>query len=198
MTSLTKSHDGALNHIDELFCIAYIKHFEQGIAWEEATGKTSKYAGQNGHKRLQKPVVQARLRELAGQKLEKHDAGAERLMNELVSIAFLDPDDYMTINPYGEPEIDLAKCTPDIRRLLKIKFGIGLSKDGDKIRTYQVEAYDKMDAIEKLLKIHQLYRGEDVTQNNQAIHVNVNFPLPGTGWRNNTPEESEPIDAEDL
>lgn len=198
MTSPTKSHDGTLNHQDEIFAITYLKTFDQGASWLEATGGNPKYASQNGNKWLKKPVIQERLKELAAQKLEQHNAGADRLMQELAGIAFLDPDSYMTVNDDGEPEIDLTKCTPEVRRLLKIKFGIGVTKDGDKVRTYQVESYDKMDAIEKLLKIHQLYKGEDLTQRNQMIQVNVNFPLPGGGWRGDQSKQPEPIDAEDI
>jgi hypothetical protein len=185
---------------EELFIVSYLTHFDAGKAYLACTpGGNPKTARQNGYKILQRPDVKNRLKERAGALIEKSNVESERLIEELERIAFLDPGDFFEVSSNGEPELNLTKLTPEIRRLLKIKFGIGVTKDGDKVRTYQVETYDKMEAIEKLLKLHQLYRADDSSKQPMAIQVNVNIPIPGQSWRSNQTAGPEPIDAdEDL
>ena len=196
MGTLTKQNDGSANTQDEIFALAYIKTFDPAAAWLQAVPDGNpKYAAQNGHKWLKKPVVRARLQELAGDKIEQHNVHADRLIAELEGIAFLDPMDFMEIVD-GEPVLDLTTITPEKRRLLEIEFGIGVTKVGDRVRTYKVKPRDKMEAIEKLLKIHQLYKGEDLSKQPVAIQVNVNFPVPGQHWQQNGPDTGDDIDAE--
>ena len=196
MGTLTKQNDGSANTQDEIFALAYIKTFDPAASWLEAVPDGNpKYATQNGAKWLKKPVVRARLQELAAQKIEQHNVQADKLIAELEGIAFLDPMDFMEIVD-GEPVLDLTTITPEKRRLLDIEFGIGVTKDGDRVRTYKVKPRDKMDAIDKLLKIHQLYKGEDLQKQPVAIQVNVNFPIPGQHWQQNGPGHRDDIDAE--
>lgn len=199
MTSLTKSRDGTTSKKDELFVLSYLTHFDAGQAWLDVTPKGSKKtANSNGWKWLQKPSIRKLLQKMAADKIKKANVEADRLIEELERIAFLDPAEFMTIEDDGQPSLDLTAITPENRRLMQIEFGIGVSKDGDRIRTYKVKPHDKMEAIEKLLKLHQLYKGEDLQKQNTAIQVNVNFPLPGQQWRNNTPDQSDVIDSEDV
>ena len=198
MDSLTRQPDAPLqNPKDEQFVLSYLTLFDAGKAYLACTPNGNpKTARQQGYKLLQRPEVRARLQFLAGQKLESANAQADRLIAELERIAFLDPIEFMEVDAEGEPVLDLTAITPENRRLLKVKFGIGVSKDGDRIRTYQVEPHDKMEAMEKLLKLHQLYKGEDLQKQPMAIQVNVNIPIPGQSWRRNQASEPEPIEAD--
>ncbi|MCD8571352.1 MAG: terminase small subunit [Alphaproteobacteria bacterium] len=196
---MTKSHDGAATTQDEIFALAYIKTFDPAAAWLEAVPDgNKKYAIQNGSKWLKKPVIRERLRHLAAQKIEKADVEADKLIAELERIAFLDPAEFMEVDEDGEPVLNLTSLTPENRRLLNIEFGIGVSKDGDRIRTYKVKAHDKMEAIEKLLKLHQLYKADDLQRQPMAIQVNVNIPLPGSQWRVDQAHQTDVIDPEDI
>jgi hypothetical protein len=197
MKSLTNSN---VNLKEEIFALAYIKDLDATKAWIAANpDKGKKYASGQGYKWLNRPFVKKRLQQLAKQKLEEANAGTERILADLERIAFFDPACIMQVDQNGEPHIDLTKLTPEIRRCLKFKFGSSVTKDGDRVPIYQAEPYDKMDAIEKLLKIHQLYRGEDLTNKQPTgITVNVNFPLPGGGWRDNQAHIPDVIDAEEV
>lgn len=198
MGSLTRQPDAPLdNPKDELFVLTYLATFDAGKSYLEVTPNgNKKLSRQHGYKMLQRADIKARLQFLAGQKLEQNNAQADRLIAELERIAFLDPIEFMEVDAEGEPVLDLTAITPENRRLLKVKFGIGVSKDGDRIRTYQVEPHDKMEAMEKLLKLHQLYKGEDLQKQPMAIQVNVNIPIPGQSWRRNQASEPEPIEAD--
>lgn len=196
---MTKSHDGVPNTQDVLFAYEYLKSFDAGTAWLAVVPDGNKnQASKNGWKWLQKPAIKKILSELAEKKIHQADVGAERLIQELERIATLDPIEFMEVDADGEPVLDLTKITPENRRLLNIEFGIGVSKDGERIRTYKVKAHDKMEAMEKLLRLHQLYKGEDPQKQPMAIQVNVNFPLPGSNWRNTATEASDHSDSEDV
>lgn len=196
---MTKSHDGTANTQDELFCLEYLKHFDAGKAWLAVSAKGNpKTAAANGWKWLQKPAVRNRLQELAAIKIDNANIAADRIIGELERLVFLDPWEFTEIDESGEPVLDLTAMTPENRRLLDIEFGIGVTKDGDRVRTYKVKPRDRDAAIEKLLKIHQLYKGEDLHKQPMAIQVNVNFPLPGDKWRNNQADQPDDINAEDL
>jgi len=199
MGSLTRQPDAPLdNPKDEHFVLAYLTLFDAGKAYLECTPKGNpKTARQNGYNLLKRADIKARLQFLAKQKLEDNNAHADRLIAELERIAFLDPIEFMEIVD-GEPVIDLTRMTPENRRLLDIEFGIGVTKDGDRVRTYKVKPRDKMEAIEKLLKIHQLYKGEDLQKQPMAIQVNVNIPIPGQSWRRNQANQPDTVDAEEV
>ena len=204
MTSLTKSPDkpapldNAETIREELFARKYLQTFDAATAWLAITPTgNKKYAIQNGAKWLKKPTVKALLQKLAAIQLAKADNAAERLIQELERLVYLDPMDFMEIVD-GEPVLDLTTITADKRRLLDIEFGIGVTKDGDRVRTYKVKPRDRDEAIDKLLKIHQLYKGEDLQKQPTAIQVNVNFPLPASGWRNDQADRPDDIDPEDV
>ena len=205
MTSLTKSPDqpAALDTAEtireELFARKYLETFDAAESWLAISPDSNpKYAVQNGAKWLKKPTVKTILQKLAAVQIAKADVAADRLVAELERLVFLDPWDFLEVNGEGEPHLDLTKITEENRRLLDIEFGTGVTKDGDRVRTYKVKPRDRDEAIDKLLKIHQLYKGEDLQKQPMAIQVNVNFPLPASNWRNNQAEQPDDIDPEDV
>lgn len=196
-TSLTKSPDEPLaNARDELFCQSYLVTFDAKKSYLETTPQGNpKTAAAIAYKMLQREDIKARCQQLAQKHIEKTGALADRLYAELEAIAFLDPMDFLTIDETnGEPILDLSAINKESLRCLDIEFGIGVTKDGDRIRTYKVKPHNKMDAIEKLLKLHQLYKGGDAEKQPLGIQVNVNFPIPASAWRNNQ-TAPEDIDA---
>lgn len=183
----------------QLFAIKYVETLDPAAAWIAASPNADpKNATQNGHKWLKKFHVRVILQKLAEKRIAEANVGADRLITELERLVFLDPMDYMEVDSEGAPVLDLSSITPESRRLLEIEFGIGVTKDGDRIRTYKVKTRDRDAAIDKLLKIHQLYKGDDLQKQPTAIQVNVNFPLPASNWRDNQADESDVIDAEDV
>ena len=198
MASKTKLPEIADAQI-EVFISAYLACFDAGKAYTDMKPTANpKTARQSGYQMLQRPAVKKRLQELTAQRIERHNVESDRLIAELERIAFFDPDQIFEVDEQGEPVLDLTALTPENRRLLKIEFGVGVTKDGDRVRTYKVQPHDKMEAVEKLLKLHQLYKGEDLDKQPAAIVVNVNIPIPGQSWRNNQAQQSEPIEHEDV
>jgi len=205
----TKSPNGGIDYSkslinarDEMFCQAYIETFNASEAYLAAfkDGKKSS-AAVMGCKILKRPDIIERLRYLSAKHVEKQEERTQNLIEHLYDIASLDPIIYSEINEEGEPVIDLGKIlelTPRQRSLLKIEFGVGLTKDGERIKTYKVTPHDKMDAIEKILKLHQLYKGEDLSKQPMAIQVNVNVPIPGQSWRNNSEQTDQLSDSEQF
>lgn len=206
MTSVTKSAnpppaplDNAEAIREELFARKYLETFDAADAWLAISPDSNpKYAVQNGAKWLKKPTVKVILQKLAAVQIAKADVAADRLVAELERLVFLDPWDFLEVDERGEPHLDLTTITPEKRRLLDIEFGIGVTKDGDRVRTYKVKPRDRDAAVDKLLKIHQLYKGEDLQKQPMAIQVNVNFPLPASNWRDDKADSADDIDPEDV
>lgn len=187
----TKSHDyskALINARDEMFCQAYLTTFSATKSYMIAFDSTNeRSASVSGSKILKREDIVGRLQFLSAQHVQKQETAAKNIINHLYDVAFLDPLQYCEIDTMGEPVIDLNRLmelTPQQRSLLKIEFGVGLTKDGDRIRTYKVSPHDKMDAIEKLLKLHQLYKPEELNKKPMAIQVNIHVPVAGQHWRN--------------
>lgn len=201
MTLMTKRNDGQITDRDKLFCQFYIQTYDCSDAWRKSNPEGNhKYAAQYGAKVLKRPVVMAYLQEIAQQKLDQAEVETSRLVNDLMGIVNLNPMDIMEVDEDGTPRLDLsvAKQKPEIMRLLKISFGIGVSKDGDRIPTYKVESYDKLDAIDKLIKLQQIARGGIGEQTQRPITVNVTFPIAGQYRQQSQPAVTDFIDAEDI
>jgi len=192
----------SISEVDEdFFCQSYLTNFDASASFLAVKPESDpKYSRQNGWKLFHRPSVQVKLRELARQKLEKADVDSDKLINELKQIAFLDPQKVMDIDKDGFPVLNLNKCKehPEILRNMDIQFGVSVTKTGKKVHTYSAKQYDKMEAIDKLLKIAQLYKGEELNHAAASIIVNVNIPLPGANWRNNAAATTEVADAEEL
>lgn len=156
--------------------------------------KSSAYS--QGTRFLQQPAVQARLNEVMAAQIQDVEVKVNDLIRETLQQAFFNPAEYMKIDDDGRPVIDLTKCfdKPDVMRLLNIEFGVSVTKDGDKIHTYKVTPRDKDAAMERLFKLKRLYLGGEDAGNGRPITVNVNFPVPASGWRNAPPV----IDADDA
>ena len=204
----TKSPNGLIDYSkplinarDEMFCQSYLETFNAGDAYLAAfkDGKKTS-AAVIGSKILKRPDIIARLQCLSAKHVQRQEEKNKELFDHLYDIAFLDPLLCSEIDANGEPVIDLGKLlelSPQQRSLLKIEYGVGFS-EGRKIKTYKVTPKDSMDAIEKLLKLHQLYKGEDLSKQPMAIQVNVNVPIPGQHWRNNAEQTDQLSDSEQL
>lgn len=84
-----RDHEG-LTAKQRQFCLEYLVDMNATKAAERAgySKRTAKYIG---HENLQRPAVQALLRELQAEREERTKVDADRVLLELARIAFLDP-----------------------------------------------------------------------------------------------------------
>jgi len=199
MTSLTRPNDDCLTEKERLACEEYLKCFEYTKAWRIANPEKADnpYAFQYASKFFNRPIIKQYLTAAAQHTLEKATIETDDLIQHLNDIVNFDPMDIMTIDDEGEPVLDLTKVRdkPNVLKNMKIRFGVGVTKEGDRIRTYQAEAYDKMDAIDKLAKLQMIAKGlNGGAPQIGLMQVNVSFPIAGQ-YRD--AGQLEPIDQSD-
>ena len=174
----------------EIFCLHYLQTFDTLDSWKKANPTSeAKNKGVLASRFLAKPETQQRLRTIAATLIPDLEQDVRDIIEETKRIAAFNPMDIITIDDNGEPKLDLSKAqdNPDIMRLLNIEFGRVIDKDGGRHSVYKLKPYDKMDAIEKLYKLHKLYSATGSEELTRNIQVNVNFPLPGEHWRTGEP-----------
>lgn len=181
----------------DAFCFEYLKHFNATRAFKDAFNVDYKNVYNEAYKYMQRVDVRQRIAELTKQKFDRLEIDTDRLIEEAARIVFFDIEQFITVDAFGKPSLDLNKilADPEAMRCLDMEFGIGVTKDGDKVETYKVKAHDKLAALEKLFKLKNLY-APDMAGNNQGrmIQVNVSFPIPASGWRD-TGKPPESVDA---
>lgn len=104
---------------------------------------------------------------LRQQALENAGLTFDRIARELRAIALSDIADYVTVDEGGAlqaiPLEDITKRKRAAIRKIKEKTNISKSKDGEtifKTSTIEYELYDKLGAIEKVLKLRNDYPAE--------------------------------------
>jgi phage terminase small subunit len=100
----------------EQFCREYLIDLNATQAAIRA-GYSAKTAGQTANENLKKPQIQARVAELQNERQERTDITADRVLEALATIAFMDPRRVYRpdgqINPTEIPD-DLAKAVAGI------------------------------------------------------------------------------------
>lgn len=199
MSNLTISHDEYpdVSPID-VFCLNYLKHFDVTLAYEQ-TFPNRTINRQTAYHYKSRTEVQQRLKQLASEMISDMHDEVKTILEQTKEIADFDPMDIMDIDDDGQPRLNLKKAEdkPNITKALDVKFGVGIDKDGGKHRVYTVQPKDKLAALEKLFKYYKLYNAEVNVDRTRPINVNVNFPVPGSGWQTRETGEPDIIDAED-
>lgn len=187
----------------QVFCLQYLQHFDYIKAWEKAhPNKKVKHPRQAAHKFYKTQKVQDRLKELAAEFFDSMEQDVRDIIEETKRIAAFNPLDMMEICEItGEPKLDLRKLkkeNPDMFRLMNVEFGTNVTPDGVRIPTYKLKPQDKMNALEKLYKYHNLYHASLQEDNHRPIQVNVQFPIPGSNWKSNKATDEDVIDSEPI
>lgn len=199
MGNLTTKQD----NIDkvQVFCLHYLTHFDYIKAWQTAhPEKKVKSPNKSAHAFLQTQRVQDRLKSLASEMFDSMEQDVRDIIEETKRMVAFDPMEIMTIDENGEPRLDLSliKDRPEISRLLNFEFGTSVTPDGVRVATYKIKPYDKMAALEKLFKYHNLYHAAMQEDNHRPIQVNVSFPIPGSNWKSSQSANADVIDADDI
>lgn len=62
---------------------------------------------------LARPLVRAAIADRVREIADLADVSTYRTLKEVTAIAYANMGNYMSVNEYGEPEVDLSKCTPE-------------------------------------------------------------------------------------
>ena len=105
------------------------------------------YEASNGM--LDRPMVIAAITERVNEITAATELSPNRVIREYITLAFSNMNDYLTIDAYGNPEFDLASCTPEqLAAIKKVNFERN-SMGGEKLT---FELHDKIKALDTLAK----------------------------------------------
>lgn len=114
---------------------------------------------------LERALVQYAIRERITQIASETELTDQRIVRELMAIGFSNFDDYADIDPLtGNPTYNLNKCTPEQLAAVK-KYKYKMSTLGSV--EIEFELYNKLDALEKLARIRNLYAEENAYMQQQ-------------------------------
>lgn len=174
----------------EMFCQYYI-----GEAKLNATqaaikaGYSQKTAQRIGSENLSKPVIRDRIAYLQRATMQKLDVTPERIMAEVAKIAFANLGNFIKVQADGTGYIDLKDVTPDMFAALEqyevtelppfktVENGEEVVREVLKIK---VKLNNKLDALEKLMRRHNLVKPIEVNHNHTG---KVTYELPDLARR---------------
>lgn len=167
------------------FCHEYIVNYNATKAAISA-GYSEKTAYSIGSELLKKPEIKDYIDELIRQKLVVADLTKEKILEELMAIAFIDPKKIFDNegNPKPISQID-KKSRKSIAAIKSIK-----TKTGDRILEYKL--HDKGAAIDKLMRHTALYEPTKIDANvsldNELIVNIIQAVKPETKDNADTPD----------
>ena len=128
------------------------------------TGDEPKIASRKAMDWSRRPKTLAALVERYQQSVDRYYVTSERIIRELSKLAFSNLGDYYTIGHNGEPILDLSKCTPEEKAAMSEitveDFTEGRGENSRDVRRIKFKLYNKLDAIEKLMKHMQMFAPE--------------------------------------
>ena len=99
---------------------------------------------------LDRPMVIAAITERVTEITAATELSASRVIKEYMALAFSNMNDYIKIDDYGNPEIDLTKCTPEQMSAIK-KVNYERNTMGGEKLTF--ELHDKLKPLEVFAKL---------------------------------------------
>jgi len=160
-----KTGERKLTPEQELFCLEYLKDFNATRA-AKAAGYSEKTAAVIGWENLQKPYIQARIRDRMNEAFGDAKEDIKRIIDELKMIAFSDISDLFD---WGKREIldtdgDFVEEVEDLTFKTKEQLGdkTRLITEIEQVKTrfgnrVKIKQADKMRAIELLGKYYKLF-----------------------------------------
>jgi phage terminase small subunit len=147
----------ALTVKQERFATAYIETGNASEAYRQAYDAGSmndNTIGKAANELLKNPKVAERIDELRSEHRERHKITVDRISEELAAIAFADPRDYYKWDANGVTVKDSTELTEAQRRAIAVVEQTVTEAGG----TIRVRPYNKIDALEKLARLHGMYK----------------------------------------
>lgn len=163
----------------EAFCREYLKDLNATQAAVRA-GYSPNTACEIGNENLRKPNIVARIKALQAPMLEAHEVTQQRIMQELVGLAFSNLSDFIQTDKDGQSYIDVANVPREVMAALaqfevielppvtEIHSGVEIQRQMLKVK---VKTYDKLKAMELMMKRFGLLK--EVVQHQGEVNVKM-------------------------
>lgn len=154
----------------ELFCKEYLVDLNATQAAIRA-GYSKRTAGSVGHENLKKPEIESRISELKGQRAEKLDITAERVLEELAKIGFSNAaelrDSWDSLKDWDQLTDEQKSVISEV----EVTTTVGESYTSTKRK---VKLYDKLAALEKISRHIGFFEKDNDQKKPEAPVVNLN------------------------
>lgn len=130
---------------------------------------------------LQLPRVQAALEQRAKALCDKFEIDQDRVLKEVANLAFSNMAHYVHLTEAGDPYVSLANCTYEqlaaISEITVEDFTDGRGDDAREVRRIKLKLHNKLDALEKVIKLLQMYAPiqHEVTHNVNVTSFNADM-----------------------
>ena len=143
-----------MNDKQKRFASEYVVDLNATKAAERA-GYAQRTAYSQGHRLLRNAEVQARISELQAERSERTEVTADRVVQELATVAFLNVGDFLTVE-HGVVSVDLSKINPEAMRAVKKirqrEVLVGDADTGGVVQVCDFETHDKIRALDMLMR----------------------------------------------
>jgi phage terminase small subunit len=131
-----------------LWCMEYLANGLNATQAAIAAGYSTKVARQQGAENLSNPVIMQALAKLQKPRIEKANAGADRVLAELVAIGFSDLSSAFD----DDGQLLRIKDMPPVLRAAIASVEVSDEGLGDGARVTKIKLWDKCQALDKLAK----------------------------------------------
>jgi len=151
------------------FCYEYIANNFNGEKAAKSAGYKTKQCRQQASKMLTKSNIKEKVEELTKKHLMKLNVSAEKVLNELAIMAFVDTKDVYEFDGKEARVKSFEEMGKATRAIQEIQVTPGAKGKPDKVK---IKLYDKKGSLELLGKYHKLFT--DKIEHSGDINVHQN------------------------
>ncbi|MBW2674497.1 MAG: terminase small subunit [Deltaproteobacteria bacterium] len=119
-------------------------------------GYSEKTAGQIGEQNLRKLVISAAIKKAVAEQSARTQVTADRVVEELAKIGFLNMQDYIELNDNGDAFVDLSRLTREqaaaISEITVDEYVEGKGRNAREVKKTRIKLADKKGALDLLGK----------------------------------------------
>jgi phage terminase small subunit len=180
--------------------VNFMKSYLQGNSATQAAidaGYSVKGAAQQGSALLRNPKITMMIEKARARAAKKCEVHAEQVIRETANVAFSNMLDYMSIDEFGQPYLDLSRINRDTGSAIK-SFDqnriVRVTKNGDRIEECKTKIvlHDKLAALDKLDMATSAFRQNkgnvESSETRPVINVVSNIPAHPPGHNVRRPD----------
>lgn len=146
--------DDELNDLERLFCVHYMRYFNQTKAYQKAYGCSNSVARSNAHKLMQKPHIRKQIDRLKKEQVVALKLDAMDVLQQWIDIAFADITDFVE---FGTEERVVDKKGKKTEQASYVRFKQDTEIDGMMVSEVRIgkdgiglKLHNKMEALKML------------------------------------------------
>lgn len=143
--------------------ILFVNHYLKNATARNAVSKAAIAAGYSektahvtGQALIKHPKVRAMIDAAHKRLSERTEISVEKVLMELAKLGFANMQDYIRIQPNGDPSIDLSDLSPEqwaaVSEVVTETYMDGRGDEAREVKRIKIKLHDKLGALEKIAK----------------------------------------------